>query len=54
MGTALLIILTLLWLGSLPSWANNNGWGYRWNYYPSGGLGLVILVLLVFRLLGKL
>ena len=54
MVTIALIVLTVLFLGSLPSWPDNKGWGYRWNYYPSAGLGVVIVALLVFRLLVKL
>ena len=41
--TLLLIILILLLLGALPAWPYSRQWGY----YPSGGLGLVVLVLLV-------
>ena len=44
----LLIILIVLLLGVLPTWPYSSGWGY----YPSGGLGLIVLVLLVFLLLG--
>jgi hypothetical protein len=40
----------LLLLGALPAWPYSAGWGY----YPSGGLGLVLLVLIVLLLLGKL
>jgi hypothetical protein len=48
MSTILLIILVLLLIGALPSWPYSSGWGY----YPSGGLGLVLVVLLVLLLLG--
>ena len=44
----LLIILIILLLGVLPTWPYSSGWGY----YPSGGLGLIVIVLLVFLLLG--
>jgi hypothetical protein len=47
LGTILLIILVLLLVGALPSWPYSAGWGY----YPSGGLGLVVVVLLVLLLL---
>ena len=43
MSTILLIILVLLLVGALPAWPYSRGWGY----YPSGGLGLVVVVLLV-------
>lgn len=43
MYTILLVILILLLLGSLPTWPYSRGWGY----YPSGGLGLVVIILIV-------
>ena len=43
MRTILLILLILLLLGALPTWPYSTGWGY----YPSGGLGLVLLIVLV-------
>ena len=43
MRTILLIILILLLLGALPTWPYSAGWGY----YPSGGLGLVLLVIVI-------
>jgi hypothetical protein len=43
MGTILLIIVVLLLIGALPSWPYSTGWGY----YPSGGLGLVLLIILI-------
>jgi hypothetical protein len=46
----LLVILLLLVVGGLPTWPYSRGWGY----YPSGGLGLVLVVLLVLLLLGRL
>lgn len=49
MYTILLVILVLLLVGALPTWPYSNGWGY----YPSGGLGLVVVVLLVLVLLGR-
>jgi len=48
MSTLLMIILLLLVIGSLPTWPYSSGWGY----YPSGGLGVILvvaLVLLLFR-----
>jgi len=50
LGTILLIVLVLLLLGALPTWPYSTGWGY----YPSGGLGLVLLVLLVLVVTGRL
>jgi uncharacterized protein DUF3309 len=43
MGTILLIILVLLLIGALPTWPYSSGWGY----YPSGGLGFVLLIVLL-------
>jgi hypothetical protein len=50
MGTILLIILILLLVGALPTWPYSTGWGY----YPSGGLGLVVIILLVLVLMGRI
>jgi hypothetical protein len=50
MSTILLIILILLLIGALPTWPYSSGWGY----YPSGGLGLVLLVILILALTGRL
>lgn len=49
LGTILLIIVILLLLGALPTWPYSAGWGY----YPSSGLGLVVVVLLVLLVLGR-
>jgi hypothetical protein len=49
-GTILLILLVLLLVGALPTWPYSGGWGY----YPSGGLGLVVIVLLVLVVMGRL
>jgi hypothetical protein len=49
-GTILLIVLVILLIGSLPSWPYSSGWGY----YPSGGLGLVVIILLILVLLGRI
>lgn len=48
-STILLIVLVLLLLGALPTWPYSSGWGY----YPSGGLGLVVLILLVLVVMGR-
>jgi hypothetical protein len=50
MGTILLVIVVLLLLGALPTWPYSSGWGYG----PSGGLTLVLIVLLVMVLTGRL
>jgi uncharacterized protein DUF3309 len=50
MSTILLVVLVLLLVGALPSWPYSRSWGY----YPSGGLGLVVVVLLVLLLAGRL
>jgi hypothetical protein len=50
LGTILLIILVLLLLGALPTWPYSTGWGY----YPSGGLGLVVVILLILVVTGRL
>ncbi|MGO4326630.1 DUF3309 family protein [Cupriavidus sp. 2TAF22] len=49
-GTILLILLIILLLGALPAWPYSTGWGY----YPSGGLGLVVLVVVVLLVMGRL
>lgn len=50
MSTILIIILILLLIGALPTWPYSTGWGY----YPSGGLGLVVLIVIVLLLTGRL
>jgi hypothetical protein len=50
MELLLFIILILLLIGALPTWPYSS----RWGYYPSGGLGLLILVLLILALMGVL
>jgi hypothetical protein len=49
MWTILIIILILALIGALPTWPYSSGWGY----YPSGGLGLVVLILVILLLLGR-
>jgi hypothetical protein len=44
------IILVLLLIGALPTWGYSSGWGY----YPAGGPGLVVIILLVLLLMGRL
>jgi hypothetical protein len=50
MSTILLVILILLLLGALPLWPYSSGWGY----YPSGGVGLIVLILVILLLTGRL
>lgn len=50
MSTILLIILVLLLLGALPTWPYSAGWGY----YPSGGLGVLLVILIVLLVLGRI
>jgi len=48
-GSVLLIVLILLLIGVLPTWPYSSGWGY----YPSGGFGFVLLVLLILVVMGR-
>ncbi len=50
MRTILLVILIILLLGALPTWPYSAGWGY----YPSGGMGLILVVLLVLVFSGRI
>jgi hypothetical protein len=50
LGTILIILLILALLGALPRWGYSRGWGY----YPSGGVGLVLVIVVVLLLLGRL
>ena len=50
MSTILLVILILLLIGALPLWPYSGSWGY----YPSGGLGLLVLILVILLLTGRL
>lgn len=50
LSTILLIVLILLLIGALPSWPHSRNWGY----YPSGGLGLVVLVVVILLLMGRI
>jgi hypothetical protein len=49
-GTILLIILLLMLVGAVPSWPHSRNWGYG----PSGGLGLVVVILLILVLMGRI
>jgi hypothetical protein len=50
MGTILIIILILILVGALPTWPHSKNWGY----YPSGGLGLIALILIILLLMGRI
>lgn len=50
MSTILLVILILLLVGALPTWPHSANWGYA----PSGGLGLVLLIVIILLLTGRL
>jgi hypothetical protein len=50
LGTILLIIIILMVVGVLPTWPHSRSWGYG----PSGGLGLLLIILLVLVLLGRI
>ncbi len=49
-GTILIVILILALVGALPRWSHSKNWGY----FPTGGLGLVLLVIIVLLLMGRL
>ncbi|MCG6534726.1 MAG: DUF3309 domain-containing protein [Syntrophales bacterium LBB04] len=50
MGTILIVILVLALLGVIPTWPHSRSWGY----YPSGGLGLVLLIVIILLLMGRI
>jgi hypothetical protein len=50
LGTILLILLVLLLIGALPAWPHSRAWGY----YPSGGLGLILLIVALLLLFGRM
>ncbi len=50
MSTILLVVLILLLIGAFPAWPYSRSWGY----YPSGGLGLIVLILIILLLLGRI
>ena len=49
-GTILIVVLILMLLGVVPAWPHSRNWGYG----PSGGLGLVLLILIILALLGRI
>lgn len=50
LGTILLIVLILMLIGAITTWPHSKSWGYG----PSGGLGLVVIILIVLLLMGRL
>ena len=50
LGTILLIVLIMMLVGAFPAWPHSRSWGY----YPSGGLGLLVVILLALVLLGRI
>ena len=49
-GTIILILLIILLIGALPAWPYSGGWGY----YPSGGVGLAVIIVLILVLMGRI
>jgi hypothetical protein len=50
LGTILLIVLILMLVGAFPTWPHSKSWGY----YPSGGLGVLLVILVALLLLGRI
>ena len=50
LGTVLLVVLVLMLIGAIPSWSHSKNWGYG----PSGGLGLLVIIILVLLLTGRM
>ncbi len=50
LGTVLLVLLILMLIGAFPTWPHSKNWGY----YPSGGLGLVLAIVIILLLLGRI
>lgn len=50
MSVILVVILVVLLIGAVPSWPYSRNWGY----YPSGGIGLILLIILILLLLGRI
>jgi hypothetical protein len=50
LGTLLLIVIVLMFIGAIPSWPHSRSWGYG----PSGGLGIVVLVLIILLVMGRI
>jgi Protein of unknown function (DUF3309) len=50
LGTILIVILVLALLGALPRWSHSRSWGY----YPTGGVGVILFVVIILLLLGRI
>jgi hypothetical protein len=50
LSTILIVVVVLMLLGALPRWPHSSGWGY----YPSGGVGLLLLILVILAITGRL
>jgi hypothetical protein len=50
MSTLLLIIIILFLVGALPAWPHSKSWGY----YPSGGLGTILIIIIILMLMGRI
>jgi len=50
MGTIIIVVLILMLIGVIPTWPHSRNWGY----YPSGGIGLILLILVILLLLGRI
>lgn len=50
MTTIIIVILILLLVGAAPTWPHSRGWGY----YPSGALGLILLIVIILLLMGRI
>ncbi|WP_370677531.1 DUF3309 family protein [Pleomorphomonas sp. PLEO] len=50
LGTILVIVLVLILIGALPTWPHSSRWGYG----PSGGLGLILLIIVVLMVMGRI
>ena len=50
LGTILIVILVLALVGALPRWSHSRSWGY----YPSGGVGLILLIIVILLVLGQI
>jgi Protein of unknown function (DUF3309) len=50
LSTVLIIVLILLLIGALPTWPYSSGWGY----YPGGGLGIILIIVIILAVAGRL
>jgi hypothetical protein len=50
LGTILIVVLLLALFGALPRWSHSRNWGY----YPTGGVGLILLIVVILLLLGRI